>query len=88
MNDKGQAKIIMMIWFLIAALVILVLIAVIEPLGTVFSEVMGSSGLDCSNPQEGYRGACIAVRGGVIFFVGGLIYYTISGLINKSRRGN
>jgi len=87
MNKKGQAKIIMAIWWIIAALIILVLLTLIDPLSTVFDGVIGADGLNCSNPTEGYRGSCIAVRGGILFFVGGLIYYVISGLINKSRGG-
>jgi len=85
-SRKSQAKIIMSLWWLLAALFILVLIALIDPLATVFDGVIGSDGLNCSTPTEGYRAACIATRGGVLFFVGGLIYYIISGLINKSRR--
>lgn len=81
MRGKKGIYMTYLIWILIGLMLIITLLALMEPLGTVLSPVI--SDLQCSNPRRGYRGACILINGGVLIFIGGVGFYIIKGLINK-----
>lgn len=85
MEKRGRFKIIAPIWIMIGILFLLVLLALLSPLKEVVAPVMSSSALNCSNPTDGTRGSCIALRGTVLFFVLGVGYYVVSGVIERLR---
>lgn len=75
----------MTIWLLIAGLIIVTLLTLIEPLQDILNVVIGAGGMDCSTPKDGYRGSCIVLRGAMLWFVVGIGYAVIKGVIDKGR---
>jgi len=84
MNNKA-AIFNMSIWLLIASLLIITLLVLISPLEEILDPVVGAAGLDCATPADGYRGTCIVMKGAMLWFVLGIGYAIVSGLLNKAR---
>ena len=82
MNTKSQMNL-KTLWILIGALLLLTLIALISPFQDILNPVIGATGLNCAVPTDGYRGACIVVKGAMLWFIFGVGYAVIKGVLNK-----
>jgi len=71
------------IWILFSFMLLLVLVSLISPFQDILNPVIGVSGLNCEVPQDGYRGTCIVLRGAMLWFIFGVGYAIIKGLLNK-----
>jgi hypothetical protein len=80
-NKKAQ---IMFIWFIIGALLLLTVFALIDPLKD-GALAPADSAMNCSNPASGYKGSCIVIRWALIWFVLAIGYFIFKFIINKSR---
>jgi len=84
-NKKSQINL-KAVWILFGAMMLLTLIALISPFQDILNPVIGVSGLNCAVPKDGYRGTCIVVKGAMLWFVFGVGYAIIKGLLNKLAR--
>jgi len=82
MNKSAQMNL-KTIWILFGALMLLTLIALISPFQDILNPVIGAAGLNCAVPTDGYRGTCIVVKGAMLWFVFGVGYAIIKGVLNK-----
>lgn len=80
-SKKAQ---IFFIWLVIAALMVIVVFALIRPLKdgglTPAFDAMG-----CSNPAPGYGSTCVVIKGALIWFVLGILWFVVKFIINKSQ---
>jgi hypothetical protein len=83
MNNKGAFR--LSLWLLIGFLLLVSLVVLIEPLESILTNVIGVDGMDCSTPKDGYRGSCIVLTGALLWFIFGIGYAIIKGLVEKAR---
>ena len=82
MNKKSQMSL-KTIWILFGALLILTLVALISPFQDILNPVIGATGLNCAVPTDGYRSTCIVVKGAMLWFIFGVGYAVVKGVLNK-----
>ncbi len=81
--NKQAAVFRMSLWLLIGAMLIITLLVLISPLSEILDPVIGAAGMDCATPTDGKRGSCIVLRGAMLWFVLGIGYAIIRGILNK-----
>ena len=82
---KQAAMLNMSIWLLIGGMLIITLLVLISPLEDILNPVIGAAGMNCATPTDGYRGSCIVLKGAMLWFVLGIGYGIIRGLLNKAQ---